>query len=218
MRDEKEQINYYILKNAKKVQKEFYYSQKLPCWIYKTITLPKTNNTYLIYYYAMNRRECDTGSCFIGSVLLLNDNEGRRWAIALRTFREIKKNLGIIDSLQIFTGHFFSRYKERYPYMKDLPTLDLIATFFGRNGGYFAELDYDELVLKKNRQENGSAWGVDDGITLGINSNTELPNGKLLYVTQHNTFISREMLKENQASSVLSKEGMRAMCLNHFKE
>ena len=113
------------------------------------------------------------------------------------------------DCLQVYDGHFFSRFRERMKLSSTLSTNEVIATFFGRNGGYFTKLNYEDIVLKKNRHKGNSAWGVDDGVIL-----SEEHNMGRFWVFIHNTFLSWPDLKPSQADATPSVFEMHGRCMS----
>jgi len=215
MSAEREKVEYWKQKNAKKVLKQFRDSPEVPIFYHEIRTMPTTNNKYLLWYYAMTRDECEEGLCYAGAVLLLHDKQGKRVAICLKTLSEMNSINAIVDTLQIFSGHFFSRYKERYPYLKEQDPISVMVQFFGRNGGYMNEVNYNDFTLEKDRKEGGSAWGMDDGVTLATKNWIEVDNKKI-FVARHHTFLSRKELKPDQAAVLPSQEEMRARLLHHF--
>jgi len=221
MMEENEQVHYYMQKFSKKLKKKYTEHPELPIWHYELVTLPKSNNTYLIYYYSMTYKEIIHDSYYCGSVLLLNGNDGQRLAVGLRKMSMKGEAMPddvkyLVFSLQIFTGHFLSRYRERMKFPDSMSTYDVIASFFGRCGGYFSELPYDDIVLKKNRSKGNSAWGVDDGVTLATKTILNVDNYPVM-VVKHNTFLAREFLKANQEKNTPTQEEMRMQCMHHFK-
>lgn len=212
LRDEREAVRYHLRKNEKYMEKRMRSARTVPVWCCDTITMPKTGNTYLLYYYAATWGEVSTGSCWSGAPLLVNDENGRRVAFMYRYMSErdteTKAEIAY-DTLQVYSGHFFSRYRERMGLPDRLSTNDVIATFFGRNEGYFAELDYDEFILEKNRHKGNRVYGVDDGVTLA--EVTKLDSGVMVF--KHNTFLSRNELKGNQVGATPSREHLRAASL-----
>lgn len=215
MSAEREKVEYWKIKGSKKILKEFKKSPTVPVFHHEIRTMPDTHNKYLFWYYAMTRAECDHETCFAGAVLLMNDKHGKRVAICLKTMSEMDYPDLDIDSLQIFSGHFFSRYKERYTYLQDSNTITLMVQFFGRNGGYMAEVDYNEFTLEKNRKAHGSAWGMDDGVTIASKEWVDV-DGKKIFVTKHHTFLSRKELKPDQLAVLPSQEQMRSRLVHHF--
>lgn len=208
LKDEKEKVLYYLEKNKPKARKAILGFKTIPAWYTDTITFPKTRNTYLLYYYCLRRSELnDVG--FTGCPLILNDNKGRLIAI---NYRHMKvKGDGhdeVIWALQVYSGHFFSRYRERMGLSSSLSVNDVIATFFGRNAGYFYALDYNEIVLDKNKYKSNSAWAVDDGVLLS----EEMDLGDF-WVYKHNTFLSRNELKSDQMKATPERSELRHTAL-----
>lgn len=212
MNDERDRVLYYLRKNEKKVFKRYRQTRDLPVWYCETIHLPKTHNTYLLYYYAESEMEIRDEACWYGAPLLINDEHGHRMAVLLRTMIERDEKTGkeeSYDTLHVYSGHFLSRYRERMRLPDTLSTDELIATYFGRNQGYFASLDYDQFVLEKNRHKCNCAFGIDDGVTFA--DETILESG--VRVLKHNTFLTRKELKGEQVDAMPSLGEMRASAL-----
>jgi len=206
---EKPNVEYYLQKNRKKIDRRFRETRKAPVWYHEPLTMPKSGNRYLMYYYAERLAEIRDGSCYYGAPLMLEET-----AMLLR-----KMSLRIPDGrglncygLQVYSKHFFDRYRQRMCISDAMSYEDVVATFFGRNGGYFMNLDYKEMVLERNRWKGNSAWAVEDGVLLS----EILPVGNELMVFQHNTFLSRKNLKEGQRDEMPLTTEMRDLCLNHF--
>lgn len=215
MAAERDKVEYWRQKNSKKILKMFKRSPTVPVYYHEIRTMPDTHNKYLFWYYAMNRNETENETCYAGAVLLLDDNKGKRVAIVLKTMSEVNNPDFDVDSLQIYSGHFFSRYKERYDYLESKDPIECMVQFFGRNGGYMAEVDYNEFVLEKNRKPNGSAWGMDDGVTLASKEWIDV-GYKKIFLAKHHTFLSRKELKPDQLKVLPSQYAMRSMLTHHF--
>lgn len=217
MKREKEKVDYYLHKEKDKVFKKFNKDAKAPDVYYKTITMQESKNKYLLYYYAMTYNEVRNNACFFGSLLMLNDNDGNLLTVGLRrihvTDENFKNCTNRLHSLYMFTGHFYSRYRERF-LKTDVPTLELVATFSGRNMGYFNKLDYENMILDKNKQKDGAIYGLDDGLSIANEKVLDIDNCPVL-VLKNKTFLSRDILKENQEKLSPSQAEMRAQLLNH---
>lgn len=218
MHDERERVDYYLKKCQKRALR-YLASHKAPCQYTETVTFPDSKNTYLLYYQCTTELERRSGSCFFGNMLLLNDKDGHRIAIRLLTFSERSGKLtGKYDSLQVFNGHFFSRYRERFSCLGGLQSTEFIAAFAGRNMGYMYQLDYEKMVLPENKTPNGCVWGVEDGFLFGENHWEDMGvYGKVL-VVKHKTFLSEQDLKDDQYAETLPVDVMRSMLINHFKQ
>ena len=215
--EEKDRVHYWVEKGAKKVWKQFKQSKTLPVFANSIITMSKTNNQYLLWYYAMTRAEFEHETCFAGQTLITNDSNGNKVAVVMKTLTDTNDRNKCVDSIQIFSGHFFSRYRQRYPYMKDLSTIDLMTSFFGRNGGYLMEVEYEKFTLEKDRVPFGSAWGLDDGVSLAMKRWIEISPSKKILVVRHNTFLTRNELKEDQLAVLPSQDDMRSRLVHHYK-
>lgn len=217
MHDERERVDYYLKKHQRPALKTLA-KTPAPCYYSAQVTFDDTKNTYLLYYYCANEHERRKGNCFYGSLLLLDGKDGHRIAIRLMTISERTGAFpGKHDTLQVFTGHFFSRYRERFSSFGGLGTSALIVTFAGRNLGYMCKLDYEKMVLEKNRTPNGCVWGMDDGFSFGENEWIDMGvYGKVL-VVKHKTFLGEDDLKDDQYAQTLPVDLMRSMLLNHFK-
>lgn len=219
MLNEKEKVSYYLHKNEDRIFKKYKQKPELPVWYHETIVMPGSNNKYLLYYYCLKYAEVHDKVCYCGSVLLTNNNDGKLLAMALRRMKTsiTKDNKRyIIDTIQVFDGHFFSRYRERMKFHDSMSTHDIIASFFGRCGGYFTKLNYDEMTIENHKGKGNSCWGIDDGITFANEQFVNVGSFTLM-VVNHNTFLPRSMLKEDQVTNSYTQEEMRSQCLEHFK-
>lgn len=211
MMEEVDRVNYYRVKCQNGIVRKFRQTKVFPVWYSEVITLPRSNNTYLVYYYAKNANENDFRfNHFHGALLMLNDEKGHRMVVTYRDMTIRKETAkGLVDSdvnvLQVYSGHFFSRYRERMGLSTELTANDLITTFFGRNGHYFTMLDYDRIVLEKNRSKGNCAWAVEDGVILS--EKLEIDD---FYVLKHKTFLSNSELKPGQKEATPSISWMRS--------
>ena len=216
MSAEREKAKYYSQKYSREAIRKFE-RHRLPCEHHVIQTMPASRNTYMHYYYAAKEAEVRDNCIFFGNLLLVNDMYGKQYAIRLMSVSILAGavSVGTADSLNIFTGHFLSRYRERFSYLKDVPSHELIASFAGRNLGYIHPLDYKEFVLEENRQENGAAWGIDDGVSLGQSWLEEI-DGTPVIINLHKTFLGRHILNDRQRETAPSQEEMRSSLMNHF--
>lgn len=214
---ERERVDYYLKKCQKRALR-YLAVHKAPCQYTETITFPDTKNTYLLYYHCSTEAERRSGSCFWGNMLLLNGRDGHRIVVRLMTVAERSGKIqGTRDTLQVFTGHFFSRYRERFSGAGGPQSAEFIASFAGRNMGYMYQLDYEKMVLPENRTENGCVWGIDDGFSFGENFWLDMGTYGKVLVVKHKTFLAERDLKDDQWAQTLPVELMRSMLVNHFK-
>lgn len=100
------------------------------------------------------------------------------------------------DKIQHFSGHFLERYNERYLMQNDLTKLDLIKNFVSHNIMIVHEV-IDPADLKIRRIIGRFKQGVGLGTVEYING---------IHVIDYKTFISNEMLYENQKDEVKTME------------
>ena len=205
---EREKVAFAVRK-VKNKAKRIFSRRPVPAFLKEEYVVPASKNRYLIFAYAMTEREVNHDSFSCKAVLSLTRYDGRRELISLTTqnlFREEKKT-GCEDFLQIFTGHFFARYRERSMLQARSTDPDGVAAiFFGRNSGFFQMLPFERLTLRAKDYPNGFAIQFNDGVSFGSDHSFTLPSGKNVNVFKHNTFISSSELKETQEKSVFGHD------------
>lgn len=201
MHEEREKVRFFVEKESNKICKMHYRDSLV---YYSTYTHPVSKNTYMFwggkivtpaYFQKIGNKNFRAGSC-----LMINHSSGERSVISLG-----KKNLGtgeVVDAMIIYTGHFFSRYRERAGYPSSIPTNELISTYFIRNCEYIP-LDYEQV--SKRKMDGGVAAQNYDGISLGTECLIE-EDGYKFYVLKNNTFLPKTLLKENQENALMTKE------------
>lgn len=210
MKEELPKVAYYVSKEEKNAFKCFRDAKKFPALYHKMYTVPSSMNKYLVWYYAMTFDEYKSATYYYGNALIINDHKHPdKWkAVACRRQRLPDKKP--VESLQIYTGHFFSRYRERV-LLDGFPKVnDVVTTFFGRNVAFQYRLEFEKLNInyEKYHFKNGAAWRIDDGVTLGEEEWITV-NGKDVHVVKHNTFLSQSILKDGQKDYVPSRKETR---------
>lgn len=207
MKEDREKVLFYIQKEDTKVGKRFAKEYKFPQWSYSFYTVPDSRNTYLIWFYALNKKEVIDNYFWNGSCLLLNSSDGKRYAYCLRPQKDVD-TAEKFDSIQIYSGHFFSRYKERMKLPASLNEYEVMTTFFGRNILYFYGLKSDKVMKKPEKYKDAMAYKIDDGVIFGSEQWLPYKNGQLL-VMNNKTFLSNDILKENQKENMPSQRDAR---------
>ena len=223
--DESEKVEFYLKKNIKKVflgKQGRYISPNIH---YDIVTMPNTHNQYLLYWNIPDPEAFYFGNCALkeknslsGSALLLKDNEGKQHAITYKRYKTfVNKQLFWTDGLHTFTPHFFSRYRERMDIESRASINDVIAAFCARNLNYFVEVDYNEMILPKDRKENGALYAIKDGIMIVERTWPEVDGRKIL-LEEVKTFLSGHNLKIDQTDHVPSKEDICNYAREVFKK
>ena len=215
IKSELDKVAFAVKKEEGKAKKIFYNSATFPCCHNTTYTVPSSQNKYLIWYYCHNPKEAQFCTYYYGFSLLLTDSDGKQFAVLCRPYKNKERKRE--ESIQVFSGHFFSRYRERMKLGNKMSTYDLMTFFFGRNVPYMGKLDWKELTVKpEHYKDSPSAWRIDDGVTFAAEYQLTLDNGKSLHVTKHNTFLSESVLKNEQKPHVPSNFIMRESIMREF--
>lgn len=222
---ESEKVNYYLQKNLKDVLYEKRGKYIGPNSYYDLVTMKDSNNRYLLYWHITDIEDLYKNgfrtaekNILYGPVLLLNDKDGKLHAISYKRYKMFLDNQLIwMDCLYTYTPHFFSRYKERYGLPKEMTNIDVIGYFSNRNLNFMRQLDYNEISLPKNRIENGTAFSLIDGVSLAEITH-QVIDDKPVMIVNNRTFLSKDILKENQAKQVPTKEENIEWARKAFKQ
>lgn len=214
IKDDMEKVLYYVNKEDAKALRMFKKEHKYPQWTYSIITLPDSHNQYLIWFYALNKKEVQDNYFWGGSCLLVNDKDGKRIVYRYRPQKDTDTG-EVIESLQVYNGHFFSRYKERMKLPDNLNTFDVMTTFFGRNAMYFYGLNNDKVMKKPEKYKDAMAYKIDDGVVFGSETFLPYKNDKLC-VMHINTFLSSNILKQSQKENIPSQAKARGVVLDRI--
>jgi hypothetical protein len=98
------------------------------------------------------------------------------------------------QSLTHVTPHFLERYNERFLKQPNLSKLELLKRFIKNNPVYVIQSVFDTETKKYK-----ISGRVNEGIVLGIK---EVLRGKGKEINQYKTFISSDMIFENQADAL----------------
>ena len=142
-----------------------------PAWKTYEYTIPATNDTYIIFFYAADAAAAEkpmAGSfCYLRhwnpwQVMLIPDMSRDLMALPLG-----------IKFLFTYTRHFFDRYRERYLKNTALTLFDTICRFFANNGLFFNLCEPDNRLwtamkdeITQERIDGRCALQIVDGLEL----------------------------------------------------
>ncbi len=170
---------------------------------------PVSRNRYLLWYHATPKDGGKVLSLLGGIALMMDSTTGDRTLYMAKNFgRVLAGDRTKHPFLLVYTGHFLSRYRERTGVAAGGDAASLAAVFFARNLGEMNPLCPDSMILQKEKYRNAAAWQTSDGVILGSETAETLPDGRTLTVIRNNTFITHELLHENQAESVVPQPFM----------
>jgi len=214
MKDDAEKVLYYVNKEDAKALRKFKKERSYPQWTYSLVTLPDSRNQYLLWFYALNKKEVQDNYFWGGSCLLVNDKDGKRIVYRYRPQKDTDTG-DVIESLQVYNGHFFSRYKERMKLSDDLNAYEVMTIFFGRNALYLYGLNNEKVMKKPEKYKDAMAYRIDDGVIFGSESYVPYKNDEL-HVMLNNTFLSSDILKQSQKENIPGQIKARSVVLDRI--
>ena len=200
MESEREKVEFALTKEFARAEKKFHQAVSLPVIHHAVYTVPSSGNRYLVWLYAGNQHEKRVKPRS-GFALMVNDRDGKRNFYTTKLydrFNSLTCKTEKISILSHYTAHFMSRYRERKRYPTSLSSLDLAATFFGRNNRNVVRSGKEMINGRHSRQDNYRSAMLQDGVSLLHFIEITAPDGKPVEVNRHNTFLTEEMLKQSQ--------------------
>lgn len=212
LEDEKPKILYALEKYERRAYKDFLQTKRFPFVWCDTYTVPSSHNTYLIWYYADNKKTAAVRT-YNGTALMLDDSKGNKLFYLRRTFSEVDDDARRIPEtkyvLHMYTGHFFSRYRDRFDVKSVYKGNEIPALFFGRNVLCEAKLYEDMVVKRADKYKDCAVYQVRDGITFGSETTFNVGSREVLSIV-FKTFVSFDMLKEQQKDHVMNSDLLNA--------
>lgn len=154
-----------------RVVKELKKEMRFPAWRYYEYTIPASGNKYVIFFYADNKFSVQNPKT--DYFCLAYDDDGRnviKWGA--RCFVPDGGEMMLLREIQLYTTHFFARYKERWlnkePRYKDisLNANDIACIYLSRNQDNAMPIEMnDEINRRLDKYGGGAMYGyrVRDG-------------------------------------------------------
>ena len=207
-----------------KVAKQFKKERKFPAWKWVEYTHQQSQNHYLISFYAPTTESADKP--VVNYVALLEEDQQRivvQWGCWVYRKSETTDNI-LTRYIGYFSGHFFSRYRERIWNGVEMSNNELISRYFSRNIATIPlELNED---IQRNFKEYGElakyAFQVPDGTCFirhwneGDETTVGHKDSDFISVVLYYTFVNGGMMTETQNKAIF-KEGTRYI-RNHYKK
>ena len=206
-----------------KISKQFKRDNKFPTWRWAEYTHQESHNRYLITFYAPSLEFADKPE--IHSVAFM-EADGQQ--IVVHCGRWMYRKRGSTEIYQTryvgyYSGHFFSRYRERIWKGTSITRNELICRYFSRN------IATIPLELNQNIQRNYKEYGelakyafeVPDGTCFirhwneGDETTIGQENCNFISVVLYCTFVNRGMMSKSQNKAIF-KEGARFI-RNYYK-
>lgn len=151
----------------------------------------KTNNDWLIFYYAINKKLAEDAACV--AVSEVQTNEGTyvyKYVVA----RE--------HNIYVFPPHFFSRYRSRFLKDDTMSKQELINQFIKNS--------YIGIVLILGTGQDKCALSFQDGYAIG----DIISRKERIYMFK--TFISKDLLRKDQQFAKLYDQLQEQNLLNYI--
>lgn len=218
--------NYYLPKAIK----DFHMARKFPVWKCYRYTVPQSNNTYVVYFYAENY------SCIEnpkeGSFLDYHmDNERYVVKWGASGYRHTNNSeFKALRILHFYSSHFLQRYNERFLKNDSLTSTDIACQYLSRNE-IAMQIEIDKDINKNiEKYDEGAKTGfyVRDGFCFtntqleglfGKDDNRENDRVDAMLI-QYKTFVNESMLTEGQHNAIMKEycERWSRSYLNFIKE
>ena len=199
-----------------KLAKQFRKEGQFPAWKWVEYTHQKSQNRYLISFYAPTLAFADNPD--VNYVAFMEENRQR---IVVQFGCWMYRKHGTLDAIATryvgyFSAHFFSRYRERVWKGVDMSYNELLSRYFSRNIATIPlELNddiqrnykkYGELAKYAFQVPDGTCfirhWNEGDETTIGEKDND------FVSIVLYYTFVNGGMMSETQNKAIL-KEGTR---------
>ena len=206
-----------------KIARQFKKERSFPAWKWVEYTHQESRNHYLISFYAPTPAHAENPAVHFVAFM-----EEDRQRIVVDWGCWMYRKHGSLDTyatryVGYFSGHFFSRYRERIWKDSDISNNELISRYFSRNEATIPlELNED---IQRNFKEYGElakyAFQVPDGTCFirhwneGDETTVGQDNSDFISVVLYYTFVSGGMMSETQNKAIF-EEGTRYI-RNYYK-
>lgn len=212
-------INTILPKIVKQLNRE----KKFPAWKWDEYIHQESKNRYLISFYAPSIIKANKPS--VNYLAFMNDGNQTvviQWGCWMYRKRD---SLDLIATRYVgyYSGHFFSRYRERFWHNSEMSNNELICRYFSRN------ILTVPIELNKDIQYNCEKYGefakyafqVPDGTCFvrfwneGDETTIEKRDSNFISVVMFITFVDSGTMKPSQNKAIF-KEGTRYIN-NYYK-
>ena len=201
--------DYFLPKAIKEFKKE----RRFPACKWYEYTVPESKNKYIIFYYAEHWKVIDNPK--VGSFCIVYDDKNNRYVIkwGARLYKQTKDSkLDIIREIQVYTSHFFSRYKERGLKDKSIGINEVVGMYLSRNRECVPITMTKEINRRLEKYGSGAKYGyrVRDGfcfassnvqVSRNVDSDISKDKHEALYVV-YKTFMNESDMKDNQLIAI----------------
>ena len=151
-----------------RVVREFKKEMKFPAWKWYEYTIPATGNKYIIFFYVENRFSIEKPK--VDHFCVVYDNSICVIKVGVRPYLPESGELMALREIQVYTSHFFARYKERYLKDSSLGSNDVVCRFLSRNMQKTPIKMNEDINRRLDKYGEGAMYGyeVDDGFCFAM--------------------------------------------------
>ena len=153
-----------------RVVREFKKEMKFPAWKWYEYTILATGNKYIIFFYAETRSDVENPK--VDSFCIVFDNSNNRYVFKCSVGLWVTDGgeSSVIREVQVYTSHFFDRYKERYLKDSSLGSNDVVCRFLSRNMQKTPIKMNEDINRRLDKYGEGAMYGyeVDDGFCFAM--------------------------------------------------
>ncbi len=196
-----------------KAMKEFKKERRFPAWRWYEYTVPASQNKYIIFFYVESRAFIDKPE--IGNYCVVFDNKNNRFVIKWGAcgYNHTKDGpLMLLRQIQVYTSHFFDRYKERYLKDLSLNANDVVCRYLSRNKEVMPIEMNNEINRHLDQYGAGAKYGfrVRDGFCFALldlqvmqskDGDCEKEKPQAMYVV-YKTFMNEADMADTQLSAI----------------
>ena len=196
-----------------KAIKEFKKERRFPAWRWYEYTVPASQNKYIIFFYVESRAFIEKPE--IGNYCVVFDNKNNRFVIKWGAcgYNHTKDGpLMLLRQIQVYTSHFFDRYKERCLKDLSLNANDVVCRYLSRNKEVMPIEMNNEINRHLDQYGAGAKYGfrVRDGFCFALldlqvmqskDGDCEKDKPQAMYVV-YKTFMNEADMADTQLSAI----------------
>lgn len=201
--------DYFLPKAIKEFKKE----RRFPAWRWYEYTVPASQNKYIIFFYVESRAFIEKPE--IGNYCVVFDNKNNRFVIKWGAcgYNHTKDGpLMLLRQIQVYTSHFFDRYKERCLKDLSLNANDVVCRYLSRNKEVMPIEMNNEINRHLDQYGAGAKYGfrVRNGFCFALldlqvmqskDGDCEKDKPQAMYVV-YKTFMNEANMADTQLSAI----------------
>ena len=201
--------DYFLPKAIKEFKKE----KRFPAWRWYEYTVPASQNKYIIFFYVESRAFIEKPE--IGNYCVVFDNKNNKFVIKWGAcgYNHTKDGpLMLLRQIQVYTSHFFDRYKERRLKDLSLNANDVVCRYLSRNKEVMPIEMNNEINRHLDQYGAGAKYGfrVRDGFCFALldlqvmqskDGDCEKDKPQAMYVV-YKTFMNETDMADTQLSAI----------------